>query len=97
MALLAVFAVALFAPAGSDAHHDESVEHADHGGSCPDGDEQPCPDGCNCMCCPGHLRALIVADGELDRFDRKQPLPVPAPLGLLDGIFDRVFHPPRTV
>lgn len=72
-----------------------------HRGSCPDETPEgdPCSDGCDCLCCPGHARillpggqtasaTLLFQSGSLsDPCDDIHPL---------DVVF-RIFHPPRAV
>lgn len=66
---------------------------------CPDAtpDGPPCPDGCTCLCCPGHTRLLLG--------HHLTSLHSPLLAGqdtpeLVDDLFPRdvvrrVFHPPR--
>ena len=79
--------------------HDSPISHHDYGAPCPDGDgEEPCDDGCPCLCCPGHTNALIAPSTpslpgpRLATSDRIAPPDEP----IADGAFDRVFRPPRT-
>ena len=74
---------------------------AKHGDAvpCPDGNGQvPCDGCCPCLCCPGHAAALLYAPSRASL--ATPPLATTPRLGLPeavhpDGVFHRIFRPPR--
>ena len=79
---------------GEHAHHTLTAESR----PCPDEseDHEPCPDGCLCLCCPGHTSVLLrtmtvslapVLGGEGLADSLGEILP--------DAVSRRIFRPPR--
>ncbi len=65
---------------------------------CPDEspDHEPCPDGCLCLCCPGHTSVLIGAvEVLLISGGGGEGLADQRGLFLPDEVSRRVFRPPR--
>lgn len=72
-----------------------------HHGPCPDEtpDGAPCPDGCACLCCPGHLRTLPPEGQAVSRAPLHRAGALPGrsdDVHPLDVHFD-IFRPPRSV
>ena len=99
--VVSVFIQALI-PAGFEAHEDH--RHADdaatHSAPCPDETPEgdPCSEGCDCLCCPGHARMLPVATlTDLSADSSVQKLSSPGPDLYPFEVVSRVFRPPRAV
>ena len=59
----------------------------------PEGD--PCPEGCACLCCPGHARVLPGASVSVASFVQPQRFVCAARRLRTFDLVSRVYRPPR--
>jgi hypothetical protein len=81
------------------AAHEHVQTPRDTGGSMPCPDEtpegDPCPEGCSCLCCPGHARVLPGVIVALPSFTQPQVvIGTPHHLYTFELVY-RVYRPPR--
>jgi hypothetical protein len=96
---VAIFIQALI-PGGFEAHEDH--QHADdvatHSTPCPDETPEgdPCSEGCDCLCCPGHARLLPAATRtDLSANSTMRSVSAPSPDLYPFELISRIFRPPR--
>lgn len=99
--IVVVFIQALI-PGGFEAHddHHHANDAAAHAAPCPDESPEgdPCDQGCDCLCCPGHARLLpTTTRTELSADSSVQHLSTLGPDLYPFELVSRVFRPPRAV